>query len=254
MENNDSAKKRQASSQLINTAIDLDTISKIIHRIGHDIGNPLTSIISLASIIEKFSDPRFNSLDPAKLSSYAGTIANEAWKISRLSECLVQTLSQRTVQLQEVRLEDVIDRALTKIESAFSKHDNIKVTVEMPDELVVLAEQDQLTFAVSEIIRNAFQACIEFDLNDITISAENVDSYCKISCSNQLQAPIEGELAELFLPLVSQFKKISTPGLGLHTVATILKRLDGYCEIEEINDTEFKVNLYVKTNGITKNS
>lgn len=249
MNNNDSPNKRQASSQFLDITIDLDTISMIIHRIGHDIGNPLTSIISLASIIEKFSDPRFNSLDPAKLSSYAGTISNEAWKISRLSECLVHTLSQRTSQLQVIKLEDLIDRALSKIETLFSKHENIEVALDIPQELEAMGEQDQLIFAISEVIRNAFQACIEFQFNKISIKAEKVDCYCKITCSNQIPSKIEGELSDLLLPLVSQFKKISTPGLGLHTVASVLNRLDGYCEIEEIDGKEFRINIYVKANG-----
>ncbi len=200
----------KASSINLNLNLDEETISKIIHRIGHDIGNPLTSIISLASIIEKFSDPSFNSLDPAKLSSYAGTISSEAWKISRLSETLVQTLSKKKIQTQVVNLDEIIDRALSKVESQSIKYPDIVTELDTPENMTVLADPDQLTFALVEIIRNSFQANIEFDTNLINIDAEQVGDYCKISCSNKLSMPLEVSVDQLFLPLIANFKKISS--------------------------------------------
>lgn len=236
--------KQIANSKNLETTLDQEAISKIVHRIGHDIGNPLTSIISLASIIEKFSDPRFNTLDSTKLSSYASTISNEAWRISRLSESLVHTFSRRTPQLQEVIIDDILDRALAKVESQFINYPNIRIELDLPENLVALAEPDQLIFALTEVIRNAFQANIESDLELISISAEKTEGYCKISCINQLNSPIVENIGELFLPLVSHLKKTSSPGLGLFAVACILKRLEGYCEIE--TSSEFRTSIFLK--------
>ena len=50
-----------------------ELLSDLIHKIGHEIGNPLTSIISLASIIERFGGPTAGAgqttLEPEKLLS-----------------------------------------------------------------------------------------------------------------------------------------------------------------------------------------
>src|SRR5262245_24972844 len=75
-----------------------ELLSHLIHKLGHEIGNPLTSIISLGTILERFSisaPGRGETLPPEKIASYASSIIDEAWRISSLTEKLVLTLSNR---------------------------------------------------------------------------------------------------------------------------------------------------------------
>ena len=138
--------------------ISKEELSKLIHKVGHDIGNPLTSIISLSSIIERFSE--LDSLEPDKLISYSKTMNKEAWKISRLSECLVNILSNRKANIQNVNLEQVIDKAVSKASSYFSNIENLEFEIEVAANLEVETERDQLIIAIREIIRNHIQACL----------------------------------------------------------------------------------------------
>ena len=103
-----------------------ELLSEIGHKFGHEVGNPLTAIISLASILGRTIPADKDSIDalfsgqvtaaPAapqtskaaapndvdrlklvlsRLPDYANSITQEAWRISALTETLVFLLSDR---------------------------------------------------------------------------------------------------------------------------------------------------------------
>ncbi len=225
---------KTASSKDLEIGIETEELSKLIHRVGHDIGNPLTSIISLSSIIERFSE--LDSLEPDKLISYSKTINKEAWKINRLSECLVNMLSDRKANIQKINLEQIIDKAVSKANSYFSNIDNLEFDIEVPANFEVNTERDQLVIALREIIRNHIQACLEDEREIIKIEVlnENDNTIIKVSSETKLEL----EIKDLFKVGTSGFKKVSNTGVGLYTVACILNRLGGYCELES-NENSF---------------
>lgn len=226
---------KHISSKEIITDISKQDLSNLIHRVGHDIGNPLTSIISLSSIIETFSD-----IEAEKLSSYSKTINKEAWKINRLSQCLVNMLSTREINRQSIKIENVIDRAVSKASSYFKELENLEFDIEVQANLEAESERDQLTIALREIITNHIQACIEDDCEKIIIKADS--NTLTVSSATKLDL----DPNELFKPGVSGFKKISSTGVGLFTTACILKRLGGHCEIEVSQDL-FSTKLIFKS-------
>ena len=92
-------------------------LSRVIHRIGHEIGNPLTSIISLSSIIERgIGESGAAQLPIERVVSYAGSIGSEAWRISSINEKLVMLLSSRQGNPEPSEPESIIRRALHKLQ------------------------------------------------------------------------------------------------------------------------------------------
>ena len=55
---------------------------------------------------------------------------------------------------------------------------------------------------------------------------ENNKTVIKVTSNTKL------EIENPFSPGVSGFKTVSTTGIGLYTVACILNRLNGYCDLE----------------------
>ena len=222
-----------------------EILSELVHKIGHEVGNPLTSIISLATIIQRYAsvkegEPAPITLDNSKLASYAELVIEEAWKINQLMEKLVLLLSNNCGTPQALDVGEYIKNALQKMQNR-SDFDSDLVSIRLEGSAPVQAHIDNELFLsiVMELLANASNEISgllaegsEFDSKNqsapIEIKAESKGDFVELTVSNASRTPVyEGKLSDLFRPFVKGQRSSSGLGLGLSVVAAIAERIGG---------------------------
>ena len=219
-------------------------LSEIIHKIGHDIGNPLTAIISIGSVIQTLSAFEGDPSQENKMPYYADSIVSEAWRISRINERLVCLFSERPVDPSPCEIKAILIQTLTRLKSREKKKYqpvdiNISTTNPSPHALI---DNNQLLLLISELISNAVES-LERDILvnpplaefipsiDVEITADETWVYLTVTSISSRPIPIE--LSECFKPLLSCYPEEKRIGLGLTTALAITERFNGKIELEE---------------------
>ena len=129
-----------------------DNLSELVHKVGHDIGNPLTAIISVCSIIQTMAEMDSAGLVP-KVSEYAGMLTSEAWKISRINERLVGLLSNRKPNLVPCNIHNnfltVFNRLQSRDQKKLGKLEIEFNPVSKCDKIAALADNNQLNLLIT---------------------------------------------------------------------------------------------------------
>ena len=231
-----------------------DALSELVHKIGHDIGNPLTAVISVCSIMQTMAEMDKTTNSAAlvtKISEYSGMLTSEAWKISRINERLVSLLSSRKPNLISCNIHNnfvtVFNRLQSRNQKKFGKLEIVFNAEEKGDNIVALADNNQLNLLITELITNCADALEKNSSLDATSSSKN-DEKLKVSVniskdSDQACFSVAStvgfrcemeNLGDLFNPFVSvgypEEKKI---GLGLTTALATVERMQGKIELQE---------------------
>ena len=212
-----------------------DVLSDLIHKVGHEIGNPLTAIISLAAIIERFHHESTSGEPGAyakKTASYAGSIMDEAWKISALSERLVMLLSQKPGNVSSCDLLEAVEKAVQKLRMR-QKNKRLDIVIQQIGDgsCEVAIDSEQLNVLIIELIVNAQNALLyewPQDLPPGPISAfiRAGENSCVMLISNEVPEPRALDISSLFDPFVTTNADRKHLGLGLTVCWAILKRFD----------------------------
>jgi|GEM_PF-5551345 len=230
-----------------------DNLSDLIHHIGHEIGNPLTAVISLASLVERMAeDGRKKTLDIDSagtldaIARYAGSLLGEAWRISHLSQQMVMLLSQRESRNGMGKISDLISQAIRRLEKQ-SGLSSARITVELPDpEVRLQGEPQQIGNLIEEMLKQVW-LCLSKDFSlspsssaeraKISLSAERIDqegaAFLSLSVSFPRRKPWPQDLADLFKPFNCLNEDARSAGLGLCVCCSIAERLGGHIEITE---------------------
>lgn len=139
-------------------------LSDLVHAIGHEMGNPLTSIISLGSIILSLASdsmgttsvPEEVSKNLQKISDYSEAILREAWRVTALSQDLVCFLSCRPEKSEVVSVEPVLHQAVQRVRKVLPENELI-ISLEIDDKISkVEMEADHLKILLSELVKKAY--------------------------------------------------------------------------------------------------
>ena len=238
-----------------------EVLSDIVHKLGHEIGNPLTAIISLASIFERFEseqEPARLRMMADKLAGYGSSITAEAWRVNQLSERLVMLLTKRSANINRVNLVEVADRALRRVRSRYGyQQEDVLSNLAMSEPVMVASDSEQLLLLVSELLLNALQSASyrRSSITEVPAGAalgqatppgptlapvslfvrQGKDS-ANLMIRNELSERLPLELSELFNPMVTTLADHKHIGLGLTVCAAILGRCGGNLRLlEEVN-------------------
>ena len=218
------------------------SLSNLVHKIGHEIGNPLTAIISLATIIERFSgDAPSPDIEAAfkKSAGYSTSIIEEAWKISALSEKLVMLLSEKPGNVSPCRMEAVLTKVLQKSKSRGRKmRSEVRVTNLAADKDDVRADSEQLGILLGELLINA-QNALSYEFGDaaaerpVTVVIRSEGDLCILTCSNDTANAQANELDSLFELFSTSYSAHKHLGIGLTMCTAIARRFGGGLRIIE---------------------
>jgi PAS domain S-box-containing protein len=227
----------------------LESIGLLAGGVAHEINNPIQGIMNYAELIVE------GSAEP-KLQEYASEIISESKRVSEIVRNLLQFSRMDKQSHSSARIEDIINRTISLVNTIFRK-DNIKITVEIEDDLPsIQCRSQQLQQVLMNLLTNARDA-IQEDFN-----LDKIDKHIIIAAHRQIHhhrdylvlsvadngVGIQDDVKEkLFQPFFSTKSKDKGTGLGLSISYGIIKDHDGFIEvINEKGNTRFDVFLPVK--------
>ena len=191
---------------------------------AHEIKNPLSSLKIFSQLIhDRYEDPEFRK-------KFEDIIPKEIDRIDRIVERLLYFARSPKLMLEEVNLSSLFEDILHDFEEQIAR-ENISVVKTLPPDLKLMADKDQLSRALSNIILNAIQSMTKggkliIEANTLGMPVEKIiikimDTGCGIPSAS---------LKQIFDPFFTT-KHYGT-GLGLPIVHSIIDSHKGTIEIE----------------------
>ncbi len=220
-----------------------ETLSELIHKIGHETGNPLTSIISMGTVLSTISSGSSTNNILEKTLKYSNSIIDEAWRISRLNERLVMLLSRRTGNATLTEVAPCAEKTIKKLRGRYKKIFKplkLEFEIEEPSPKAVIDEL-QLMVIFSELFTNAAEATKDNSLNSpkqtetlptkVSIYSKEKNVVLEVTSISKNKCPYE--LDSLFDPFVTKDTDKKPIGLCLTVCQAIAERFGGTIEVKE---------------------
>lgn len=215
-----------------------EMLSSLIHSLVHDIGNPMTSIISYSGLIEQAANL---SLSAEQLSPYASKISDESWKVMKLVDLLLLSLSERK-EVSSFSLASFKQTLIQRSSSRYGLGEADLLLKGFDTEISVKGDLDQLVLLSCEIISNALGAfkALENHSDDgcsVTLEAIIKEDVITLTFLNS-SPPHNIQLDKLFNLAISEFPKFNKPaGIGLFSLVRTINRWGGSVEISELKES-----------------
>jgi two-component system, OmpR family, sensor histidine kinase CpxA len=188
--------------------------------ISHELCSPIARIQVALGILEQRADE--------KQKVYVNDLREEVEQMSRLVNELL-SFSKAGLTPQEIRLEPVkLATTARHVVDLESPQDGL-VQVQVPDNLLVLAQPELLTRAMANLLRNAIRYAGQ--AGPITISAMRRDTEVVVTVADQGPGVPPGSLGQIFDPFfraeASRSRETGGVGLGLAIVKTCVEACQG---------------------------
>lgn len=218
------------SSQNVSSLDEL-SLSDLCHQLSHDIGNPLTAIISYSSILEQ---AEHFSIPLEKIGTYASNISKETWRVSRLMEKFLLLVSRKCVILP-FSPKDLQQRVEARYKTRYELQ-TLNIVFEGFDvDLLIPADIDQCCSILCEIALNSRNAQNHLGKSnpELLLRLFEDDHFFTFEAVNA--SPLhKKELSSLLNPGEKEFcNDKDALGIGLSAIACTMSRWNGFLEIEE---------------------
>jgi len=128
----------------------LEALAEFAAGAGHEINNPLATIIGRAQmLLKEENDPQRRQL--------LMSIGSQAYRIRDMIGDTMLFGRPPCPEFQVVNLAEILDRVLAKQKADFEKGCST-VCVQIPETIVLRADPTQLSIVLSELLRNSLQA------------------------------------------------------------------------------------------------
>jgi two-component system, NtrC family, sensor kinase len=202
----------------------LAAIGKLAAGVAHEINNPLTGVLTNASLMLSDTAPD----DPAHADLQ--TIVNETMRCRKIVKGLLEFARQAKPQTQLLDLNQVVEDVLGLVKNQASFR-NIVVETAMAAKLPpVMADRDQLRQVVLNIVLNAAEAMGQGGLLRLSSSFDRAAKTARIDVADSGPGIPEEIRARMFEPFFTT-KKTGT-GLGLAIVYGIVEEHKGTIHVE----------------------
>ena len=211
----------------------LATLGELAAGAAHEIRNPLTSIKSTIQYLSK----DFNN-DPVK-SGMISELITEVERINKIVQGLLSFARPSTLNMSEVKVEQLINQTLLLINTTLSKQ-NIEVQFEyFTEETTILADVEQLKQVFLNIMLNAVEAMSQNEAGIpriLIISIEKgtlIDTHNRfliISFEDTGKGIEDKDIDNVFNPFFTT--KEEGTGLGLAISYGVINRHEGEIEIK----------------------
>jgi nitrogen-specific signal transduction histidine kinase len=230
--------------------LDEENISEITHNLSHDIGNPLTSIITYGSLIQQSQNL---NIPLEKLENYAKSLLGETWKISILMEKYLMLVSKKT-NASSANIKEIASRLMSRYNSRYGLNEFDLELIGFDQNISAYGDIEQICSMLCELLSNAANS-----LRYLKSKGEEVEFYLSLTCEinkdkniifeiKNLSQKHELELSELILPGISEHFISKQPiGIGLSAIHNTAARFNGYLSISE--EEEIDINLPDKMNN-----
>jgi len=216
--------RSDASGFVLPDAAKLEAMAEFAAGAGHEINNPLATIIGRAQLLLK--DER----DPQRRQMLLA-IGAQAYRVRDMIGDAMLFGRPPTPELQDVDLAQVASGMLSKQADDLATG-NCTVSMEIPNGLTLRADSTQLTIVLSELLRNSRQALQSFNGGEIRIRANLRDEFAVIEIEDRGQGFTEVERQHAFDPFYSGRQAGRGLGFGLSKCWRIIQQHGGRIEIE----------------------
>ncbi|MBF9044969.1 sensor histidine kinase [Rhodobacterales bacterium HKCCE4037] len=221
----------------------LAQLGEAVAKISHDLRNMLSVATLVADRLETVPDPTVQRIAPKLINSLSRAI--------NLTEATLAfgRAEEPAPKLDRVPLEPLIDDVLDNDNLAQGDGD-VSYSSDVPRDMVVRADAEQLHRVLSNLVRNARQAIAATHMpGEVRVAAQAVDGgWCIEICDTGPGLPPKAR-ENLFKPFSSAQKKGGT-GLGLAICSEIVRGHGGKLELKK-SDAEGTVFTLFLPAGMT---
>ncbi len=200
----------------------LATIGTLVSGISHEIGNPLSAIISLLGSVSPETSPdgkgRGTKIDVITRS------LSEAYRIDALIRQLLLYVRQKPAVPIEVHIRPLIDDVLSSIKLT-KDLSGIELSVDSDDSLVYKTDYEKLRQVLVNLITNAADAIHK--KGAISIRAAEQSGSLVIGISDTGEGIADEQREKIFEPFFTTKSSNKGTGLGLAIVKNIVQELGG---------------------------
>lgn len=209
--------------------------------ISHELNSPLARMQFALGILEERVDE--------KNLAYVQDVKEEVELMTKLvGELLTYSkagIKATTVQLEQFNLKALVERVVER-ETA---NENVEITLDIEESLTVSAQNELLSRAVANVVRNAVRYA--GDDGAINISAKEIENdQLKLSISDNGAGVPEHTLEKLFDPFfrveTHRSRQTGGTGLGLAIVKTCIEACGGKVYAENLTPKGFAVNIILQ--------
>ena len=202
----------------------LEALAEFAAGAGHEINNPLATIIGRAQLLLK--DER----DPQRRQMLLA-IGAQAYRVRDMIGDAMLFGRPPTPELQDVNLAHALSDILSKQADDLTT-DNCTVSVEVPSRFTLKADSAQLAIVLSELLRNSRQALQSVGGGEIRVRANSRDEFAIVEIEDRGQGFTEIERQHAFDPFYSGRQAGRGLGFGLSKCWRIIQQHGGRIEIE----------------------
>ncbi len=225
----------------------LSSLGILTSGIAHQLNNPLNNISTSCQIVME----EINDGDTAYVKRLLANIDQEVDRARDIVRGLLEFSRERDFQLSWANLENLIMRTIQLVSSELPSA--VNVTTDIPEQLDIYADSQQMIEVFLNLVINAAQAMPE-GKGHIHISAEKKPSVPEVV---EIRVEDDGTgidpeiLPQIFDPFFSTKETGIGNGLGLSVVYGIIKRHGGTITADSQigKGTVFTITLWVRSNG-----
>lgn len=202
----------------------LVTMGRFASGIAHEIGNPLSSIISSAQILKKYK------LSKEEQTEYINKILNDSQKIDGLLHEFLDFRKHKSEAKIKVNINDVIKESIDNI-SDDKKKDNIQLAMDFSKKLPdIILDKDRMSIVFTNIIQNAYQS-IDGE-GFIHVRTLKLDNRIRIRISDSGHGIKKEDMEKIFDPFFTTKDVGKGFGLGLFVCSQIIHSHQGSISVD----------------------
>ncbi|NNU79829.1 HAMP domain-containing histidine kinase [Halovulum dunhuangense] len=222
----------------------LAALGGAVSRISHDLRNMLTTAQLLADRMERSDDPAVRRTAPKLLGS-----------LDRAINLCEGTLAYGKAEEPEPRIRSMrlapLVRDVLEADGLRASEEKVQLTADIPEELALSADPEQLYRVLMNLVRNARQAILGAGKpGEIAILARATATQCEIEVRDSGPGLPPKALENIFKPFRGGARRGGT-GLGLAIAAELVRGHGGTLELVETSEkgTRFRIRLPIRKAG-----
>lgn len=208
--------------------------------IAHELCSPIVRMQMALGILEQHANENQKAYveDLREEVQQMSELVNELLSFSRAG------LREKEVKLQQMPLAEIARRAVAREAS-----ENVKIQIDIPEDLTALAEPDLLMRALANLVRNASRYA--GSAGPIEISAQRDEQNVVLSISDSGPGVPADELQKIFDPFyrveASRSRETGGIGLGLAIVKTCIEACQGSIAATNRQPSGLRVDVRLKS-------
>ncbi len=232
----DTIKELKETQALIIKKERLATIGSFSSGISHEIGNPLSAIISMLETVKSYMTLDKKNIDDQDLKKridmhldMINRSLNEAYRIDALIKQLLLYVRQRPVIVNNVNIKALVDDVITSVGSSRELKD-IKVLLNVKPDMVFKTDYEKLRQILLNLVTNAVDAMN--GTGTLTISADVKNQHLMLEVTDTGEGMDEQTIERIFEPFFTTKGAGKGTGLGLAIVKNLVQELGGEISVD----------------------